>query len=377
MIVERLELNDFRNIAGAKLTFSETFNYISGRNAQGKTNLLEAIHLFSLGRSFRTRRAAEMVRFGAAGFFLRLGGRSDGGVRFRVEAGQDRGGRVRAAVNGTALGGMGEVVGLMPSVLFTPGDIELAAGPPAARRLYLDYTAALISPEFLARLREYRSALRQRNALLREAATGGRLDAKQLDAWDEALAGAGASVIEGRLETLSILERRAAEIRGTALPGAGALELRYVTSSVPAAEQAREAILEALAASRETDARRGHTACGPHCDDMTIRAGGIDLRRYGSQGRLRLTAIVLRLAQAAVILERRGERPVVLLDDLFSELDAQTADGVRSVLSDRYQSFITTPRPEDVPPDRGGGAWFAVDDGVFEEGRREAVREGP
>jgi len=365
VIVERLELNDFRNIAGAKLSFSDTFNYVSGRNAQGKTNLLEAIHLFSLGRSFRTRRAAEMVRFGGDGFFLRLTGRSDNGVSFRIEVGQERGGGARATVNGTTLGGMGEVVGLMPSVLFTPADIELASGPPAARRLYLDYTAALISPEFLARLREYRAALRQRNALLREASVGGRLDAKQLDAWDAALAGAGAAVIEGRIETLLVLERRAREIRETVLAGGGGLELRYAPSFGRGPEEARGAILETLAASRETEARRGYTLCGPHCDDMTIRAGGIDLRRYGSRGRLRLTAIVLKLAQAAVILERRGERPIVLLDDLFSELDAQTAEGVRAVLSDRYQSFITTPRPEDVPPDRGGGAWFTVEDGAF------------
>lgn len=375
MIVERLELRGFRNIEAAKLSFSSTFNYISGRNAQGKTNLLEAIHLFSLGRSFRTRRSGEMVRFGSDGFSLRLSGRSDAGVGFRVEAGQERGGRIGASVNGTALGGMGELVGLLPSVLFAPSDIELAAGPPAARRLWLDYTAALISPEFLARLREYRSALRQRNALLREAAAGGRLDAGQLDAWDRALARAGAAVIAGRLETLGALEERAREIRETVLPGGG-LEMSYEPSSGRGAGETEEMLLQSLAASREAEARRGYTLSGPHCDDLTIRAGGVDLRRYGSQGRLRLTAIVMRLAQAAAILERRGERPVVLLDDLFSELDAQTADGVRSVLSDRYQSFITTPRPCDVPPDRGGGAWFTVEEGAFARGAGDPPRGG-
>lgn len=370
MIVERLELSGFRNIASAKLSFSDTFNYILGRNAQGKTNLLEAIHIFSLGRSFRTRRASEMVRFGDERFFLRLAGRSDSGVGFRIEVGQERGGRVKASVNGTALGGMGEIVGLIPSVLFAPSDIELAAGPPAARRLYLDYTAALVSPTFLARLREYRTALRQRNALLREAAAGGRFDAKQLDAWDIALAGAGAAVIAGRRETLDVLGIRAREILQAVLPGSGELELGYDPTCGCGEGDGAGMILDALAASRESEIRRGYTLSGPHCDDMTIRAGGIDLRRYGSQGRLRLTAIVLRLAQAAVILERRGERPIVLLDDLFSELDAQTAGGVRAVLSDRYQSFITTPRPEDVPSDPGGAAVFAVEDGAFSDAPR-------
>ncbi|MDD3642989.1 MAG: DNA replication/repair protein RecF [Candidatus Krumholzibacteria bacterium] len=364
MIVERLELSGFRNIESAHLSFSGTFNYITGRNAQGKTNLLEAIHLFSLGRSFRTRRASEMVGFGSGRFFLRLSGRSDSGVGFRIEAGLERGGRVRAAVNGTALGGMGELVGLLPSVLFTPADSELAAGPPAARRLYLDYTAALISPEFLDRYRQYRSALRQRNALLREAAAGGRLDERQLDAWDLVMAQSGAAVIRGRIETLGILEARARDICSTVIGGDG-LELVYTPSFGPRPEEAETTILETLASTRETEARRGYTLSGPHCDDMAIRAGGVDLRRYGSQGRLRLTAIALRLAQAAVILERRGERPIVLLDDLFSELDAQVADGVRAVLSDRYQSFITSPRPEDVPAGRGGGSWLTVKAGVF------------
>lgn len=363
MIVERIELNDFRNISAASLSFSPTFNYISGRNAQGKTNLLEAVHLFSLGRSFRTRRTQDMVRFAAEGFTARLRGRSDAGVSFRVEVAVERSGRVSVSANGNRLGGMGEIVGLLPSVLFTPSDIELAAGPPAARRLYLDYTAALISPEYLARLREYRSALRQRNALLREAAAGGRLDAGQLDAWDAALSAAGAALTAGRIDILAVLEREAARIGRAILPGEYDLELRYVSSCGEGDGDRGETIRESLLACREAEARRGYTLSGPHCDDVRIRSQGHDLRRYGSQGRLRLTAIVLRMAQAAAILHRRGERPIVLLDDLFSELDARTADGVRGTLTDRYQSFVTTPRPEDVPGDLGGGAWFRVENG--------------
>jgi DNA replication and repair protein RecF len=368
LIVESLHLSSYRNIEEATLEFSDRFNFITGRNAQGKTNLLEAIHLFSLGRSFRTRRASEMIRFGSEHFFLRLTGRSDSGVAFRLEMGQERSGRTRLSVNGRQMNSVSEIIGFMPSVIFTPGDVELSSGPPAGRRVYLDYTAAQVSPGFLADLKEYRQALKQRNSLLRAAAAGAALDESQLCAWDEALARKGTAVVRGRVEMLGVVAGRAREIFGEVLGQADGLELEYRCSYDPEGT-GEESLLGALLAARESERRRGYTMAGPHYDDVVMRIGGEDVRRYASQGRRRLLAVVLKLAQADVIMSRRGERPVVLLDDIFSELDPGVAAGVRKMLSDRYQSFITSPREEDFPGDIPGAARLDVEKGVFDGSR--------
>ena len=364
MIVEKLHLNSYRNIEDASLEFSERFNFITGRNAQGKTNLLEAIHIFSLGRSFRTRRSTELIRFGSEHFFLRLTGRSDTGVGFRLEMGQERSGRTRLSINGKQMKGVSEIIGFMPSVIFTPGDVELSAGPPAGRRTYLDYTAAQVSPGFLADLKEYRQALKQRNSLLRSAAVGGTLDGTQLEAWDEAFARKGAAVVEGRIEMLGVIAERAREIFSEVLGRRDGLELEYRCSYDPEAG-GEDALRAALIAARESERRRGYTLAGPHYEDVTMRIDGEEVRRYASQGRRRLLAVVLKLAQADVIMSRRGERPVVLLDDIFSELDTGVVSGVRNMLSDRYQSFITSPRGDDFPDDIPGAASYEVENGVF------------
>ena len=252
----------------------------------------------------------------------------------------------------------------MPSVIFTPGDVELSAGPPAGRRTYLDYTAAQVSPGFLADLKEYRQALKQRNSLLRSAAVGGTLDGTQLEAWDEAFARKGAAVVEGRIEMLGVIAERAREIFSEVLGRRDGIELEYLCSYDPEAG-GEDALRAALIAARESERRRGYTLAGPHYDDVTMRIDGEEVRRYASQGRRRLLAVVLKLAQADVIMSRRGERPVVLLDDIFSELDTGVVSGVRNMLSDRYQSFITSPRGDDFPDDIPGAASYEVENGVF------------
>ena len=201
MIIQALDLTNFRNIESASLTFSETFNVVRGRNAQGKTNMLEAIHLFSLGRSFRTRRSEEMISLGSEYLFARVSCVSDLDVRFRIEIGLERGGRISASVNGKKLSGLGEIIGIIPTVIFAPQDVTLASGPPAERRTFIDYTAAQISPAFLQNLREYRRVLGQRNSLLRRAADTGR-EPDGMEAWDDMLAERSAAIVEGRREML-------------------------------------------------------------------------------------------------------------------------------------------------------------------------------
>lgn len=359
MIIQALDLTNFRNIEKASLTFSETLNVVRGRNAQGKTNLLEAIHLFSLGRSFRTRRNEEMITFDREFLFARLSCQSDTGVRFRIEIGLEAGGQINVSVNGKRLSGLVEIIGIIPTAIFTPQDVTLASGPPADRRTFIDYTAAQISPAFLQNLREYRRVLGQRNSLLKRAAeTGG--EPQGIEAWDGMLVERGEAVIEGRREILADVQERASGLFGEVVPAGPPLRMEY-RCSFPQGEGS--GLAGALLRLREQERRRGYTLTGPHYDDIGIFLGDEELRRYGSQGRRRLVSIIMKLAQARAIMERRAERPVVLLDDIFSELDGETGERVRGLLADhRYQSFITTPRGDDFE---------GLEEGLFEveEGR--------
>lgn len=367
MIVRGIEIANFRNIARAELEFSPAFNLVTGRNAQGKTNLLEALYLFALGRSFRTRNLDEAIRFGDEYFFLRLSARSDGGVDFGIDVGLERAGRAKVSINGKKHGGMSAVVGAIPGVIFVPEDILLAAGPPAGRRAYLDYTAAQVSPQHLRDIVEYRGVLRRRNALLERSARCGASPGG-LEAWDDALVARGAALVRIRLETMRDAAARAERLFDEIMGGAAGFSMEYDCSFAQAGADPAEALREALGRVRDAELRRGYTMAGPQYDDVRIDLEGAELRRFGSQGRKRLAALVLKLAQALTILEKRGERPVVILDDIFSELDRETAERVRSHLSDGYQSFIATPRPEEIGGLPAGAARFVVEGGAVTPG---------
>ncbi len=368
MIIKEIQADNFRNLSKVSLEFSKTFNLIEGMNSQGKTNLLEAIHIFSLGRSFRTRRMEELVRFGEDYFFLKLTGKSDSTVDFSIEFGFKRGEKARVSANGNRLSSPAEMIGIIPTVIFTAEDVEITSGPPAGRRQYLDYTAAQISPAFLSDLKEYRRVVRHRNSLLKGFAADGK-DPRELDAWDDSFIKKGVEVIRGRKEVLNEIARIAGKIYSSIRPGEEALTFKYSCSFGDEEESLDEALRKALSRSSETERKKGYTTVGPHYDDITVSLGERRLRKYGSQGIKRLVAIILKLTQATVIMEKRAERPVVLLDDIFSELDPGISARVRDLLSDSYQSFITSPGSGDFARLPGGAAVLSVENGIFSRKR--------
>ncbi len=302
-----------------------------------------------------------MVKFDEEYLFARLACTSDAGVSFRIEIGLERGGRISVSVNGKKLAALSEIIGIMPTVIFIPEDVALATGPPSERRTFVDYTASQISPSFLQNLKEYRKVLVQRNAALKRAMESGS-QPEGITAWDEMIVECGAAIIEGRQEMLSEIESRASRLIDDIMTGTGAITMQYSCSVDLSGKETKEALREALLGTRDQEKRRGYTLVGPHYDDISIFLDDRELKRYGSQGRKRLASIILKLAQAWAIMERRAERPIVLLDDIFSELDDETARRVNSLLSDRYQSFITTPRTEDIIDVEA--ARFFVEEGV-------------
>ena len=342
MILKTLELKDFRNYEAEEIVFHEKINILTGRNAQGKTNLIEAVNLLSLGKSFRTRREQELVRFGAEesrvkGVFEKRDRQHTTEVRFSPGAGD----RKAYIVNGVETGSVSALFGGVYTIVFSPDDLSIVKGDPDTRRRFMDRELILLKPLYYHKLKKYRQVLKNRNALLK----GERLSTELLDVYDCQLAAAAAAVMRERAAWLNELSK-AAETTGTKIAG-GAEELRIeykpFLSQIGDGYSEGE-ICEALLKGRERDILKKTTEAGPHRDDFAVFAAGLDMRVYGSQGQQRTAALSLRLAERELIKKETGEDAILLLDDVMSELDS----GRQERLLERFgenQIFITAAGP--------------------------------
>ncbi len=348
MHLKSLHLAHFRNLASREIETPPQGAVLEGRNGQGKTNFLEAIHLLARFRSFRGTPVSDAIAFGADHF--RVEGsvrREDGGERV-VAVASDAAAR-RIALDGRPAA-PSRAMGAVLTVLVAPEDVALVAGSPGRRRSYLDGVLVVVSPVYRRAARDYERALRQRNEALRADAPEA-----ELATWDEALVAAGAPLVVQRATFAARHADRFAELaEGIAGNGAGGAYGMTYRPSVPAEAgswESEEAVAEAwrraLASGRGPDRARGWTGVGAHRDDMALLLGERELDRFGSQGEQRTAAIALRLLEAAVVEEACGSRPILLLDDVFSEIDEERGARLLARLDDdgRRQRFVTTPRP--------------------------------
>jgi DNA replication and repair protein RecF len=294
---------------------------VVGANGVGKTNLLEAVHVATQGFSPRTRTDSQVVRFGAEGARAAAAGRR-GEVGLELEVTVRRGEGKRARLNGASLRAAEQLRTLVSTLVFTPDRLGVVKGPPAARRAYFDRVLGRFSPTRAALPAEYGAAVAQRNAALRRAAVGASGRAA-IEPWSERVATLGAELVTTRVETLTLLEpsfaARADEF------GLDDVSLRY---------EGDPPTVDALATALARDLERGVTSLGPHLDDVVIAAGDRELRNFGSQGEQRLALLALLLAEAETIADRTGVPPLLLLDDVLSELDP----GRRAILAARVRS---------------------------------------
>jgi DNA replication and repair protein RecF len=309
---------------------------VVGPNGAGKTNLLESLHVGTQGFSPRTRSDASLIRFGREGARIALTGNRAGSpleLNVILHAGSAK----RATLNGARLQAAEQLRGEVATLVFTPDRLIVVKGGPAARRAYFDRALGRGTPTQAALPAEYGAALAQRNASLRGISLG-YSTREALRPWTERVADLGARLVQARREVISALESLFVAHAGElGLPNAA---LRYEAETLSA---------EALEARLDRDLERGATGAGPHLDDVEILAGERDLRAFGSQGEQRLAVLALLLGEAELIRERRGFPPLLLLDDVLSELDPER----RRVLADRLrtygQALITTTSATALP----------------------------
>ena len=300
-----------------------------GPNGAGKTNLLEAVHLATQGFSPRTRADAQIVRFGAAAARIALQG-SRGGVGFEAEVVIRPGEGKRAKLNGAPLRTAEQLRGELPTLVFTPDRLVVVKGSPAARRAYFDRSLARLLPARAAVPLEYAAAIGQRNAALRRVA--GRLStAAALAPWTAQVAELGAALVAARTEAIAVLG--AAFATKAAALGLPAGRLAYTGRAASVAE---------LDARLSRDLERGSTGAGPHLDDVGIFSGERDLRSFGSQGEQRLAVLALLLAEAEALVDRRCGPPLLLFDDVLSELDGLRREALVALLPVGGQTLMTS-----------------------------------
>ena len=362
MRVARVVPHSFRNLADAAIDLGPGLTVLHGPNGAGKTNLLEAAFFALTGRSCRTRREREMIAFGAdlarAEALLEpddgepidpitmLASISSGEARRRLvdgspaEPGDDR---RRPAIS-----------------IFMPDRLALVKGPPASRRAYLDRLAGALWPARADLPRAYAQALAQRNSLLARIKRGG--DPEALSAWDAALAERAVPLVAARAEAAAELAgpfERAASDLGLA-GGAEVAQITYRPRT--GAESDAEAIVAELGERRAGDIARGFTGYGPHRDELELSFGGRSLRRYGSQGQQRLGLLALLFAEREALRSARRQLPLLLLDDVMSELDPERRSRLVAMLEDGGQALITATEIDHVPA--SGAAELAIEGGV-------------
>ncbi|MEQ9103416.1 MAG: DNA replication/repair protein RecF [Rhodothermales bacterium] len=372
MQINEIRLNGFRAHTSTTVPFREGINLLVGPNGAGKTNVLEAVHVACLSRSFLTHNDRYVLQRGAGHYEVEGRFTSDAGKEVRVRVAYQPDGGKRVQVNGAPLERLTDLVGRVPVVVFAPDDQRITAEGPDERRRFLDSLLCQSSATYLENLVAYRRILKQRNELLlsgrrrRQAA-----DADMLHAWTEELIKYGVPVVHARLRFVAAFNRhletaygRIAEVAErpsmayAPFPGLGSgeAEKEFRAEQEGAAGQVEQAFREALERNAQAERQRGSTQAGPHRDELDMLLDGHLVRRYGSQGQHRTFGMALKLAQYDYLHEALDERPVLLLDDVFDNLDPGRIRAFLNILqSDAVGQSITTAARREIVHDHFPG----------------------
>ena len=338
MIIQSIELNNFRNYENLQISFDEGTNILFGDNAQGKTNILEAAYLSGTTKSHKGSKDKEMIRFGEDEAHIKLTVRKQD-VPYRIDMHLKKNKAKGIAINGIPIRKASELFGIVNVVFFSPEDLNIIKNGPAERRRFLDLELCQLNKLYVHGLIQYNRVVTQRNKLLKELSFHPEYE-ETLDIWDLQLAQYGRQVIEYRTDFVKQLNEMIVGIHNQLSGGKEHLEIFYE----PNVEA--EKLEDALAKNRDSNFRQRTTGIGPHRDDISFIVNGIDIRRFGSQGQQRTAALSLKLAEIELVKYLVKDYPVLLLDDVLSELDGSRQEHLLAGI-DHIQTMITCTGLED------------------------------
>ena len=344
MVLTELRLKNFRNHTSTDIQFGRGISALLGKNGQGKTNVLEAISYLGLTKSFYASSDAHVLQIGAEEFDVDGVVMTESGVMHRVQVHYARqSGEKQVIVDRATQETMASVVGRFPVVILSPEHGAITAGGPVERRRFLDILLSQVNAAYLADLLEYRKILRQRNKLLTEMRLGSGAVNGVLEPWTESLADTGARIVSRRIQFVDEFRSYVADAYGILVRTGEQPELHY--SGTRETDGTTEAIriwmLRAMEDRWEEERRRGQTVVGPHRDDLRLTLNGLGVQEFASQGQHKSLLVALKVAEFRYIRDRRGEAPMLLLDDVFSELDEARAGNILRLVTELGQSIIT------------------------------------
>ena len=317
MQIKKLTLNNFRNYESEEFTFSDGLNVLFGKNAQGKTNCAEAVFYLCTGASLRIRHDKQLVRVGADTAVIEAEAENRyGNIRIGATISESK---REIRVNGSKISRNADLMGHVNSVFFSPGELRLIQDGPDERRRFMNISVSQTSPAYYTALLRYNKILDQRNALLKNPDHELVLDT--LSVWDEQLCKYAATIVKKRAEFLERLSPFAEEAHAYLTDGAETLSVAPDGAYKGDEAEIAETLKRRLANNYQKDLRLGFTTVGPHRDDLVVRISGMDAKAYASQGQMRTAALSLKLAEVKIFKEIAGEYPVLVLDDVMSELD--------------------------------------------------------
>jgi len=367
--LKQVTLRNYRNYRQLKVEPHSVFNLLVGRNAQGKTNFLEALFTLATSKSFRAMREAELLRFDEP-FAQVSADVQKAGALVRLDIQWQREGEAsvkkRITINDCPCNRLIDFMKEVKMVLFTPSDLDIIRGGPGLRRRFMDMLLSKLFPTYLFALQRYQKVVEERNNVLRNCRAASW--ESMMDVWDDQLVLWGTQLLKSRLKFIDNLEPRYVRLFGQ-MGGEGVPGVRFVPSfPLPshAEDRMRFAFQAAVKARAREERERQQTLCGPHRDDVVLLLDGRPLRLFGSQGQARCAALALRLAEAEILSAEGDERCIILLDDCLSEIDPQKQKLLLSLLAERGQIFLSCT----LAPERSllmDGKEFAVEGGAMAE----------
>ena len=361
MLIEVLKLKNFRNYSELTLHPHPGVNLYFGRNGSGKTNLLEAIHYCSLGRSHRISNDANAVKNGEAFALSSVSIRNSLGqreiaVRFHPDETQKK----SILLDGKKIAKFSDMMGCLRCVIFSPEDLGLIKEGPSLRRRYLDMMISQINRGYFIALQQYRTYMDQRNALIRNLRANSYADTSMLSAFEETMAAPAAVIIRERRRIVSLLSECARETYQRVSDTDEIFRLAY-HSSVKEETEIEEVLCRLFRENREDDIRMGFTSVGPHRDDLILTLNKNQMKQFASQGQIRTAALSMKLSQMQILRAQSGEEPVLLLDDVMSELDRKRRACLIGEISS-FQTFITCADRDDVDCEKVDKMWMVSAD---------------